>query len=413
MAEECIKQPRAIIKNTISNWNRCSRQIGGWPAQRLSSPFRKTPYTFPLDAFPESFRTDVAAFARRLSDPDPLDDDGPLRPLSSHTVDHRITQIRQFASALVHSEVAHITEIVSIAFVLEPVRFKEALRFHLKRRGNKTASLHNQANALRLIAKHHCKFDYTRLRELETLCHRVDPHLPQQMTERNRTRLRQFDDPENIRRLLYFPEDQARLAARETNPLRAARCTERAVAVALLTYCGLRIESLRRLHLEEDFAWQDRDGERVCYLSVPGTKTKNRRPLEFELPVAVSDLIRDHLETYRRHLPGSDSPWLFPGLSGSPRSRNALREGITAALRRETGLIMNPHLFRHAIAKIAVEEDSGAYHAVSRVLGHQSMDTTTGHYLGTETKAAAKQIDRIIRSAKERDRAKKPKKRKK
>ena len=49
---------------------------------------------------------------------------------------------------------------------------------------------------------------------------------------------------------------------------------------------------------------------------------------------------------------------------------------------------MNPHLFRHAIAKIAVEADPGAYLAVSRVLGHTTLDTTMGHYLGTETKAA-------------------------
>jgi integrase len=54
---------------------------------------------------------------------------------------------------------------------------------------------------------------------------------------------------------------------------------------------------------------------------------------------------------------------------------------------------MNPHLFRHVIAKIAVEADPGAYFAVSRVLGHASMTTTMGHYLGTESKAAGKHLD--------------------
>jgi hypothetical protein len=44
----------------------------------------------------------------------------------------------------------------------------------------------------------------------------------------------------------------------------------------------------------------------------------------------------------------------------------ALSDGIRSALRRHAGLGMNAHLFRHAIAKTAVEADPGAYLAVQK-----------------------------------------------
>ncbi len=82
------------------------------------------------------------------------------------------------------------------------------------------------------------------------------------------------------------------------------------------------------------------------------------------------------------------------------RSKNAFREGIERDLHRETGLVLHPHLIRHIVAKIAVERDPGAYVAVSRVLGHTTLDTTMAYYLGTETKAAARHIDRLLEDAK-------------
>jgi integrase len=133
---------------------------------------------------------------------------------------------------------------------------------------------------------------------------------------------------------------------------------------------------------------------------VPGERTKAGRALEYELNAEVTALLRRHIAEYRPRLPDSDRPYLFPGAGGGPRSKNALSNGICSAVRRHAGLEMNPHLFRHAIAKIAVEADPGAYLAVSRVLGHSTLETTMGHYLGTETKAAGRHVDRLLAEAK-------------
>jgi integrase len=57
---------------------------------------------------------------------------------------------------------------------------------------------------------------------------------------------------------------------------------------------------------------------------------------------------------------------------------------------------MNPHLFRHAIARIVTDADPGAYLPVSRVLDHTTLDTTMAHYLGAGTKASGRYVDRLL-----------------
>ena len=170
---------------------------------------------------------------------------------------------------------------------------------------------------------------------------------------------------------------------------------ERAVAVALLIRCGLRITSLRTLELA-DFTWLELGTGRA---GGPGERTKTGRPLEFELNAEVTARLKHHIAEFRPRLPEADGPYLFPGPEGGPAPRRRCRTRSAAAC-AGPGLEMNPHLFRHAIAKIAVEADPGAYLPVSRVLGHTTLDTTMGHYLGTETKAAGRHVDRLLDEAK-------------
>lgn len=249
-AEEVVKNPRNLIKNTISNWNRSGRSVPGWPQLRLSSPFKTEAFAWPLSAFPLSFQEDVRGWRERMADPDPLDEEAPARALRSATIDHRIYNFRQFASALVHTGRLPVEAITSLTVLFAPEHFKAALRVFLDRSG-KTQRIHNLARSLRLIAKHYCRMDEPTLAALEAICKRLDPGTRRQMTARNRQRLGQFDDPRHVARLLRFPEQEVRWTQAQTNPLRAAKGMERAVAVSLLIHCGLRIGSLRTLELTD------------------------------------------------------------------------------------------------------------------------------------------------------------------
>ena len=251
-AEEIVKNPRKLVKHIAMTWNRCRREINGWPPVRLESLFKKIPYSFPLEAFPQSFQDEVAAWRKRVEDPDVLDLDAPARPLRPETVMAHIMGIRRFASALVHRGDLKIGDIVSLRTLMEPERFKSALRFFMERLGGKpTASLHNLANTMRHIARHWCKLEDGILKELPTLCARLEPERRDHLSPKKRGRLQQFDHPENVKRFLFFPEDQVAKAKAEKNPKKASKRVERALMVALLINCGLRQRTLRMLELDD------------------------------------------------------------------------------------------------------------------------------------------------------------------
>lgn len=112
-------------------------------------------------------------------------------------------------------------------------------------------------------------------------------------------------------------------------------------------------------------------------------------------------LLDRFLADHRDQIPGHGGPYLFPGTHGGAKSDNAMRSAVSEPLRKHCGLIMSPHLFRHAIAKIVTDRDPGMYAAVSRHLGHGSMSTTLGFYLGSETRAASRRLNRLLQDARD------------
>lgn len=77
----------------------------------------------------------------------------------------------------------------------------------------------------------------------------------------------------------------------------------------------------------------------------------------------------------------------------------ALGKAITKTIRDETGLDVNPHLFRHVGAKIFLREQPGAYEAVRRLLAHSQTSSTIDAYAGFETDAVASAYARILEAA--------------
>tara|TARA_R110000787_G_scaffold117002_12_gene227500 strand:- start:1738 stop:3402 length:1665 start_codon:yes stop_codon:yes gene_type:complete len=395
-AEEIVKNPRRLAKSTATAWNRCRREMEDWPQTALEALFKATPYTFPLEAFPEELQQEIAAWRERVSNPDPFDMDAPARPLRPATTDARILGIRRFASALIHRGDLKAEDVTSISVLLEPERFKSACRFLIERVGGEpTASVHNLANAMRYLGQHWCRLDQDTLAVLKAICKRLDSTKSTVMSEEKRQRLAQFDDPRNARLFLSFPAKQMEKAKTINNPMRAAKCVERALMVALLINCCLRQQTLRLLELSDFRQARTGDGNR-CVLLIPPEKVKNRRQLEFELTDETASILDIFLRDYRPLLPGSEGPYLIPGATGGVRSKSSVEEAISSALLKEIGLTVNPHLIRDIIAKTLVERDPSAYGAVTTLLGHASDITTRAHYLGSETKAAGRYLDGII-----------------
>ena len=156
------------------------------------------------------------------------------------------------------------------------------------------------------------------------------------------------------------------------------------------------MKNLRHLRLDRNIR---RAGQRV-FVSFSETETKTHAELELELTPETVSLLDEFLSEHRRLLPGAESRWLFPGMTGGPRSYRAMHNAVSRPFRRHAGIEISPHLYRHIIAKIIAERCPEHLHDVSRMLGHKSMRTTYGAYLGTEGPAASRRIAALLREAK-------------
>ena len=374
----------------------CLKRVPDWPGVRLSSPFKAEPYMLPLCAFPEGFQRDVSEFEARMRNPDPLDPAAPVRALRPDTIQSYRYNLRRAASALVREGGVPLAGITGFGVLFEAGNFTNALRPFLRNaKKGETGYAHKMATQLISVAKHHLSFDNARLDPLRDIARRIAPRNAGMMGRRNRERLQQFDDEAIIRRLLRFPMEERARALRLDNPLRRVKGVERALAISILIFTGLRVKNLRQLRIDGNFR---RAGGRV-FLMLGMDETKTHSELELQLTAETVALLDEFVLHHRPLLPGADGPWLFPGPTSEARSYSAMRDAVGGSIRKRAGIDLSPHLFRHIIAKIVAERRPETLHDVSRTLGHKSLRTTHAVYLGTEGPAASRRLAEVLRKA--------------
>lgn len=173
------------------------------------------------------------------------------------------------------------------------------------------------------------------------------------LTAKNRERLRPFDDPQTVALFLGLPQRIRREVERDARaPKRKAVAAQIAAAIALLQVVPLRLGNLAKIDLRKNLIAR---GKRV-YLVVPEGDTENGEPVDFELPGATVEVIAWYVREYRPHLLRAPTDALFPGEGGLPKSPEGLGAQIKAAVFQFSGLKVNPHLFRHAGAKIFLDQ---------------------------------------------------------
>jgi len=391
--EAVSKDPRNLLKHTIACWNYCRKNVQGWPDIRLHSPFKSDPYMLPIEAFPHSFQRAVATWEERLRDPDPFDPTAPNRACRPETLQAYRYTFRRMASALVRSGEMQIEEITGFEVFFDEAHFKSALRPFLPGKRIKTKGYaHKMAAQMLAVGRYQLGFDEVRLEPFERIAQRLKPLGGPLMGDRNRKRLEQFDDDTVVARLLRFPEEELERAMRTENLLRRAKGVERALAISLAIFTGLRVKNLRQLHLERNIR---RSGARV-FIRISEEEAKSHEALELELPPETIALLDLFVADHRGVLPGSVGPYLFAGEKGGPRSYSAMRDALGKPLLKHAGIEISPHLYRHAIAKIVIERHPELMFDLSRRLGHKSPKTTYQSYLGTEGPSASRRINDLL-----------------
>jgi integrase len=389
-------KPEQTWDTIVWTWNACRREFAGWPDIEIPRNRRREVYALPWSDFQASLKADVEAFQLRLSGAD-LSEDGPSRPARASTLKTREKQLRVAASALVHQGVK-LESIGAISDLVTLERFKLVLRFLLDRHDGRTSPQVAQIAAfLKGVARHWAKADDLTLFQMQKVVSRLSTGR-RGLTAKNRERLRPFDDPHTVAQFLGLPRRiQREIEKDPRTPKRKAVMAQIAAAIAILLVVPLRIGNLAKIDMRRNLIAR---GKRV-YLVVAEGDTKNGEPVDFELPGEIVQIVGWYIREYRPHLLRAPTDALFPGEGSGPKSTEGLGAQIKAAVFRFTGLNVNPHLFRHAGAKIFLDQRPGQYEVMRQVLRHRSIETTTSFYAGAETRSAGQHYASVINRLRE------------
>ena len=397
--ESFVNRPEHVAVYVVKTWNRLRGEIPDWPKIELSElPRKRVPWTIPLERFPQSFQDDVDRWLDRLANPDLLDGSGPMRPLRPKTIKHRRFQIREMASALVKSGIAK-EEVNSLGVLVEFTNFKSALRLMMSRFEDKpTEAIHGLAVGIKAIAQHHVKVSDDQLTELKELCGRLNLEVDG-LREKNRVRLLQLDDPNNLANLLQLPEVLVAKARKpKVKARKAALMVQAALAIEILLYAPMRIGNLASVNLERHVR-SIRIKRDICtQIHIPGDEVKNSKALAYELGSDTTKLLEHYLAEARPVLLRDASDYLFPAQNGGPKSPTGLSRLVNDTIRDEIGLDINAHLFRSIAVKLHSLAAPGDIVTLSHVL-NDTLRTTTRAYAQFEQKSALEHYQRSVDTA--------------
>jgi integrase len=391
-----IKKPMIAAQRAVVCWNEAVAQVPGWPQRRLTVLELRDRYSLPLAQFPAGFQEAVEAYLDHLAGGD-RSTQRPFQAQRPRTIASRRYQLRQLASALVLSG-REAVAIESLADLVEPTAAWSAMRFILKRNGNKvTTQTGGLAGLLLSVGRHWVKVGAEDEAALKDLARRCRP-VRRGMTQKNRATLRQFNDHALARRLLGLPDLIHEELSRqpELTPAQAQRLM-RALAVGLLLAAPIRLQNLTGLDLQRHLIRVGHGRDTRWHIYLPAEEVKNATDLEYPLPPAVGRLLEFYLAKARPRLATPGCTALFvSGRGGGPRNPTAFSTALREFVGREVGVRITTHQFRHVAGFLYLQQVPGDYETVRALLGHQSIETTIRYYAGMETAAAARAYDAAV-----------------
>jgi integrase len=369
-----IKNPEAIAARTRRTWNRLACKYSSWPQVRLSGGKRKQRWAMPFSAFPEIER-ESSAFLRRGLD-NPHDFDGPhcdapaLRPA---TIVSQMQQYRTAASCLARSGVP-VAEITDLRSLCEPIHFRRLLSWYIEHLGKANRSVKLLADLLLKTAKYAGVLERD---EIEAVG-KLHEKLAKRVAEFEKTKeskgeklVAQFDDADVMDALIALAHDTvAKVAKSGKRGLMAAYAIQRALVLELWLAAPLRLSNILNLRIDKHFFWITMDGEDQLLLHIPAGETKNSRALDYLLHEDATKLFVDYLDRWRPMIVKGDSPYLFPGRNGGPKSGSVFALQMRKYIRRGCNVRFNPHLIRRVVAKLILDDEHGNLETARRQLGH-------------------------------------------
>jgi len=373
------KDPDSLCAETAGTWNSVARQQPT-PFTPLTA-HRHTRYrSRPLTSYSQGLQDDLQAHIDRLSHKDIFEEGGPNKPLRPMTLRNIRTLVRQYLSAL--SEAGADPEtFTSLREVVSADRIRRATQIITARRKEdcESQTMYNILAVLLAIARYHLHLPEEEIRKIKGLKARSKP-IKVCMAAKSSLRLHQFNDYQNVIRLVNMPASLMSLADdnpdQKSAPLRAMY----AAAICILLACPMRIANLSSLDLDRHI-FANGTGRGLRYtIRIDASEVKNAAHIEVVLTERDSQLLHHYILRYRHRL-ASGSRALFPRRGdGEARLPGNMGQALTAEIFRQSGLRMNPHLFRHFAAFLYLKERPGDFETVRQLLKHKKLGTTVNFY---------------------------------
>jgi integrase len=390
-------RPTVLHRQVALIWNEAARD----PAlglRRVTVPSYRTPKRIDWTRLPKAFRQDVDAHMSWCAVCDPFAADARMRALSPRSLRLRRDQIHAAVTALVEAGIKP-SAIRSLADLVSRDHFERILRRRLDSvSGEENIFNLALAKALIQIASEWVKVDAQVFAELKRLVGKM-PAPVMALTDKNKRALRQFDDPDVLRRLYSLPERLWIEARREKRPnFRTLAKAQAALAIAILSYMPLRPQNLATL--EFDTHLFVREGARaISTLELPAGEVKNGTELAFDIPPTVVKMLIEYRDRFAPKIIGHRPTRLFVNVDGSPKNQATVSGLVTTYLRKRAGIVLTPHQFRHLSAKVVLDAGPGEYETVRQFLGHKSIKTTVGAYSGLDSRRAARRHQHLVEQA--------------
>lgn len=392
------KDPERVCRDLVGLWNR----IVSSSSQRSLAPLKRRgidrAYTMAWADLPEGLRDDARAYYAATTSRVRRRREVALSPVRTSTAEQHDRMLRRLAAAEIANGVTP-DELHSLADLVRPDNLNRALEFFEDReekRDTPGRQAFDMAVLANKIARDWAKLDFAEIKKIAGWCCALRPRRGG-MTVRNCERLRQFANRQTVQTLMALPNDLEQRAKSLPSGFKAAILMQSAVMIDILLTAPLRLQNLRKLDRNRHIRKALSLSNETWHLEFSAEEMKNDRPLHLALPaqlVARIDLYMSRFQPLLGH--AEDTSLLFPGADDRPKSDNAMRRQLSGTIRRELGLIMHPHLFRHLAALLYLRACPGDYETVRQLLGHRSLQTTAEFYAGFETDLATRRYHEAV-----------------
>ena len=164
----------------------------------------------------------------------------------------------------------------------------------------------------------------------------------------------------------------------------------------MLIIAPIRVSNLFSLDFEQRIVPVRHGAGAIMHIVIPGHEMKGRKPYEAAIPEDTALLLADYRATYLPLITSVPTALLLPNDRGGRRDKARFSNGIVEFMLRETGLIMNPHLFRHFAVTEYLKKYPDDIETARRLLGHSSVDVTLNTYAYLAPAAAHQRFDAFI-----------------